>query len=853
MSQRKKLIGVGIVTFICLLTYFFCSYKYYPGLQLRFYGQVVRDTPAKIYWDYGQGFNEFDAIDVTLSAGPAPDTVAPLERVSIEPAGFKSENAKGYVFWLVVPQNIYDAKEFVIQGKHQWGKWLRINSTMKGRQLVLFPGSRIEFPVKANDFRFYYFKAPQAGFAKVYAQSGVATRYIDGYGTNKQLAVTPEVYKEERVGPIQSLSDPFRNRNDRAFFLPRQKIKGLLIKVQESQVKNVLSSKRLRISPSSFNSAGQGKAISIERIMVNGELVDLDSKTVKFSGQRSGQGLIFIHEDGYLELEGEITSYEIHFSKTTESKAIAVKLDNNDASVKEALAPDGHNILTGMCEKISYPPAIDKVEVSDWQGKAQSIQASGKNEIEIADQLKGFQQSQFKPILLIVQVLTAFFSALLVSLTVSACIEEKKKMPSASLFFLLFVREKRWFFWTVFLCGLLVNTLFLFAEWPGSLTPDSITILKEVRWLKFTNHHPYIYSLLTLALLNFFDAPITVIIVQMVLFHLLIGAFFYILFTKGAELRILLPCFLLAICSLPINFFNIVLWKDIPFSILVLFWALYLSYILYLRIYEKKRVYWSTGATLVLAGLFFLLCTLRHNGLVYLPFVPLILWLFFHDARKKYFLFFIVSTILLVSYFFVFPHIVLQKNNKKNDFAIEAAEKKTNGLRSVIAGKGDKYFLEDYLAERMEIFVKTLGTSPDVWIWNNDMHAPPPRWFSVDEARADMKTRPLILTLSLLEKKLLGTMDFKGIFAGRFIFWNSLFALCALIMAFMLSRWFPVSAFYSSIFLYQTVFLFIVVWPRWRYLYYLYLGGVFLIPVFLFEWSKLRLRKTVAEPLVDGC
>lgn len=850
MSQRKKVISAGVFTFLGLFIYFFCSYKYYPGLELRISGSVERETPGKVYWDFGHGFNESDSTDVTFSAGSTTDfSPPPLGGVSIEPAGFKSDISRGYVFWLVVPQNIYAAKKFSIQGKHNWGKWLKINDKMKGRQLALFPGSRIDFFSESNNFHFYYFKAPQAGFAKVYPRNGAAIRYIDGYGKNKQLLVTPDVYKEEKSGAIQFVSDPFRNKNGRSIFLPRQKIKGIAVKVQESRVRDVISSKKLRISPSQLSNSEQSKAISIEQIIVNGVLVSLDSKTVKFSGERSGRGLIFNYTDDYLELENEIISYEIYFSKGTESKAVEIKLDDKNANVKEILYPNGRNAFVGKSQVIAYPSIIDKIEVSDWQGNIESIQIRGRTEIEIVDQLNNLQQNQFRALLFVVQLLTALFSALLVSLVASVYYEERKRFPKAGVFSLIFTCEKRWFFWSVFLGGLFVNSLFLFAEWPGSLTPDSITILKEVRWLRFTNHHPYVYSFLTLALLNFYDAPITVIIVQMVFFHLLVGSFFYILFKNGVTLNILLPCFLLSICSLPINFFNIVLWKDIPFSILILFWAFFLTYVFYLRMYEKKRMRLSTKNALLLAGLFFLLCTLRHNGLVYLPFIPLILWIFFSDSRKQYFQFFVVSTLLLVSYYFVFPHVVLQKNNKRNDFAIEAAEKKTKGLKSVITGSSDKYFLEDYLAERLKIFVKTLGTSPDAWIWNNDMHTPPQRWFSVDEARAEMKVKPLSIALLYLEKKLLNTMDFKGIFAGRFIFWNSLFGLCGLVVVFMFSRWFPVSAFYSGIFLYQTIFMFIVVWPRWRYLYYLYLGGVFLLPVFLFECSKLRLQKKSIESL----
>jgi hypothetical protein len=118
------------------------------------------------------------------------------------------------------------------------------------------------------------------------------------------------------------------------------------------------------------------------------------------------------------------------------------------------------------------------------------------------------------------------------------------------------------------------------------------------------------------------------------------------------------------------------------------------------------------------------------------------------------------------------------------------------------------------------------------------MDTPPQRWVSVDEARAEMRKVTISPLLSSWNKKLLNTLEYSGVFKGRFVFWNCLFFLVAMTGAVFLARWFTLSAFYSAFYLYQTAVMFVVVWPRWRYMYYLYLGGVFLVPVFLFELQR---------------
>ena len=144
-----------------------------------------------------------------------------------------------------------------------------------------------------------------------------------------------------------------------------------------------------------------------------------------------------------------------------------------------------------------------------------------------------------------------------------------------------------------------------------------------------------------------------------------------------------------------------------------------------------------------------------------------------------------------------------------------------------------------------------MGTSPVASTWYTDTHHPPQEWLSIREMRSDMLYNPRSDYLSeKLDKILRKTTKYTGISSGRFIYWNSSFAFAGLCLIFILYKWLPVSAFYSSFFLYQAFFMYFVVWPRWRYLYFLYLGGVFLIPLVFFEIKKIMNNRKVK--LSDG-
>jgi len=415
----------------------------------------------------------------------------------------------------------------------------------------------------------------------------------------------------------------------------------------------------------------------------------------------------------------------------------------------------------------------------------------------------------------------------------------------------LFVNDGIWIFWLVLAALFCVNFLWLLAEWPGSMTPDSVTVWAAIKKLKIDNQHPYLYQLLVLGLLNVYDSPVTVIVFQMMCYSLLCGLFFYKTWRLGLKWYFIAFFCLLLAASIPINLFNITMWKDIPFALAILFWAFFAANARFSSRYQGRALGMKIRDIPLLATLFLFVCALRHNGLVYLPFLPAVLFLSRAIKPKWILQWGTVSAVLFILYYLVLPPVVLVDKPARNQMAKRKLAKKVQKIGRILDPK-NKFYIEDFLADKVKGFVGTMGASPRASLWYNDMYHPPQRWFAYDELRAEFLVHPKIECLSRLKRKMLTTLRYEGLGRGRFVYWNTFLPFLMLCGFFLLYKWLPASAFFSSIVLYQAAVLFFVIWPRWRYLYFVYLAGFFILPVALVEIrQKIAMRKGKKKSLSD--
>ncbi|WP_040334276.1 hypothetical protein [Candidatus Magnetobacterium casense] len=190
----------------------------------------------------------------------------------------------------------------------------------------------------------------------------------------------------------------------------------------------------------------------------------------------------------------------------------------------------------------------------------------------------------------------------------------------------VFVQQRRWVFWAFFVVSTTVFSLWLMAYWPAAMTNDSLDQWVQQKTLTFSNWHPYIYAMGLAFLSQIFDSPASVAMFQLLSTAALGSCVFYFAIREGVRFYLILPFFVAFVLSIPVGAYNVTMWKDVPFSVLTSFFAFGLFFLAY----NKKKGRPVTPAwkpVIVASAMFAALCLVRHNGIIFLFFLPLVLWL----------------------------------------------------------------------------------------------------------------------------------------------------------------------------------------------------------------------------------
>ena len=401
----------------------------------------------------------------------------------------------------------------------------------------------------------------------------------------------------------------------------------------------------------------------------------------------------------------------------------------------------------------------------------------------------------------------------------------------------VFLQEKRWLFWLLFGVALGCYGTWLAALWPGVMSVDSLNIWRAA-WLPevVINNHPIVNVVWYCFLQQLWNNPVIVPLSQILISSSLYAYIYCSVYRKGVSPLLLIICFLLVVTSVPISVYNVTLWKDIPFALLITYWA-HLCALMWMEKREKGRVDISWQRLCAMLFLFLALVSCRHNGVLFLIVIPaLLLFLGVLRVSRRSFLV-LIGGIGLIVVLIVYPPAQFKGadyfRSLSREYFVKSLDrldmtstiKKTKSYPYILDIKKNadtSDFWHFYLGDRFAYeFLKGTG-------WND----------SFSYSKSDGGAFPALKRAAM--KTYWQSIDYPWVYFT----WNPLYLILLLPGSIVLCRWMPLSAIYSTVVLAQVAgLLFLIETLNWRYYYFVLVAGYGLLPLLLLDIKNIRIRK----------
>ncbi len=395
---------------------------------------------------------------------------------------------------------------------------------------------------------------------------------------------------------------------------------------------------------------------------------------------------------------------------------------------------------------------------------------------------------------------------------------------------LFFIARERRYFWGFALLFAVVNGIVFAPFWPGIMSQDSLLIwrasgLPDI----YLNAHPILNQLFYMYLRGLWNNVAVVPVVQILATALLVAYVFDRVRKAGVTVWLLAPCYLLILFSLPIHLYNIVLWKDIPYALMVTVWAAYFAFI-----YSKKkdgiwRYSVSQWGVLLLAYL--LLCFFRHNGLVYLAVVPFFWMLLGPFAWRKGVMYFLFALILAAGLLWSMSKV---RTFGGLDFLTTALQRHTMFLQQTSLPQegirlGGGFFQVFDMEKEKTVSDKWHFYLADRYSWNYLKET------ELSDYYPYVDRKPYFPEL---RKGILEVYQASYEKPWKYLIWNPLHMLVLVPLVLLSFRWFPSAAIFSGFLLSGVMPLLAINIFNWRYYYFFYFGLYFILPLMFFDMRK---------------
>ncbi|MCW5206714.1 hypothetical protein VU08_07270 [Desulfobulbus sp. F5] len=436
--------------------------------------------------------------------------------------------------------------------------------------------------------------------------------------------------------------------------------------------------------------------------------------------------------------------------------------------------------------------------------------------------------SYFHPLQFVQQILFALFSVWLLT----ALLRLYSRL--GGLRGCVLAQGRQWF-WVMLLGSLTVFGTWLAAFWPGVMSVDSMKIWRAASLPDmYINDHPLLNVILYKYLRHFWNNVALVPITQVFLTSLLIAWFGFWLYRQGVSKSILLLWLLFILCSIPVGLYNVVLWKDIPFALLVVFWACSLVKLWHEK--QQNQLSWTVERSCALILLGLSLGLIRHNGLIYFAVLPMLLLVLGLVPLKK--TMFTLAVLLLAA---GIGFAMLQHITPEAGFFTQTIRWYASTVKLENAGQDAKRTMREYLtvldieAPQVDKFHYYLQDRHAWWFL---FHS---GWWDVYPYRHEQARIPALNKLAM--------QFYEQSYQKPWIWltWNPVWLLALLPLLTLLFRWFPATAVLGTMLMAGTLPLVYLHILNWRYYYFLYFGLLFL-PAFISLDFACRRSKQCASP-----
>jgi hypothetical protein len=402
-------------------------------------------------------------------------------------------------------------------------------------------------------------------------------------------------------------------------------------------------------------------------------------------------------------------------------------------------------------------------------------------------------------------------------------------------------KSNRALFWFLFIGSASFYFLWLFAFWPGAMSVDSLNIWRAAQFPDVAiNNHPFVNELWYMLLQQMWNNIAVVPIAHILLLSLLAATIFVYVHGSGVAWYWLAPCYLLLLLSVPVGLYNVTLWKDVPFALLVIFWALMVVY-WYQRRREGRPVILSIPSASFVLIAFAALLLFRHNGFIYLVVLPT-LFIGCRLIRVNRYLIGLGGVLALVfTSLVIFPPRWLSGASYFKDLSrgyiaqieregslprMQRAAQEYPFVLDIKRNKEQSDWWHYYLGDRYAYdFLRDVGWS-DSFPYKNVMEKPFPALHE--------------LAMSLYHA------SFE--YPWYYFSWYPFPFMYLFVLSILLFRFVPRSALFSTVILAQVAALLIVVGTlNWRYYYFVLLSGYFLAPILLLDLHCLKKKRVPAR------